>query len=176
MSTLRLELAVTIRPCREDDLPGMEWFGRFADHRQIIRDAFDLQQAGLAVMLLAEANHHPVGQAWLDLRPRPAAVGPMVWAVRVLEPLQGLGIGARLMAGIEAAARQRGHAAVELGVDRDNAAARAFYERLGWRVFRQRRDSYGYTTPDGRTVVVPLEEWVMAKRIDQPAGVSPTRA
>jgi GNAT superfamily N-acetyltransferase len=176
MSTLRLDLAVTIRACREDDLPGLEWFGRFADHRQLIRDAFDLQQAGLAVMLLAEVNRHPVGQAWLDLRPRQGATGPMVWAVRVLEPLQGLGIGARLMAGIEAAARQRGHASIELGVDKDNAGARAFYERLRWRVVRARHDSYRYVTPEGRTVVVPLEEWVMAKRIDQPAGVSPTRA
>lgn len=169
-------LQVRIRRCRESDLPNLEWFGAFAHHRAVIREAYDLQEKGEAIMLLAIARGFPVGQAWLDLRSRPQALGPLVWAVRVLEPLQGLGIGARLMKALERSAAGQGHRRLELGVERDNGAAQAFYEREGWRVVRPRQDSYSYVTPEGRPVSHLLDEWVMVKDLDQVGASIPTRA
>jgi GNAT superfamily N-acetyltransferase len=168
-----LPIEVEIRACEAGDLDKLEWFGAFTHHRQVIREAFALQQAGEVVMLVAVTGGFPVGQAWLVLRLKPGAQAPAVWAVRVIEPLQGAGLGARLMAALEAAARERGVNALELGVETGNPAARRFYERLGWRLVRERRDSYGYVTPDGRAVTHALHEWVLAKRLDQ---ASPTRA
>lgn len=169
-------LDVTIRFCREADLPRLEWFGAFSHHRGVIREAFELQGRGQAVMLVAEAAGFPAGQAWLDLRPKAGAEGPMVWAVRVLDPLRGTGVGTRLMAALEAVARERGHERLELGVERANPRARAFYEGLGWRVARERRESYSYTTPEGQTVAHTLDEWVMIKDLGQAGGSRPTRA
>jgi GNAT superfamily N-acetyltransferase len=161
--TARLEGVV--RPCTAEDLEKLEWFGAFTHHRAIIRDAFEMQGRGEAVMLVAEVGGFPVGQAWLDLRPRAGSEAPLVWAVRVMAPLRGLGLGARLMAGLESVARARGHRGLELGVETDNPAARAFYERLGWRVTGERQESYGYVTPDGQAVTHALREWVMVKAL-----------
>jgi len=156
-------IAGVIRPCTAEDLAKLEWFGAFTHHRAIIRDAFAMQGRGEAVMLVAEVGGFPVGQAWLDLRPRHGSDAPLVWAVRVMAPFRGLGIGARLMAAIEAAALARGHARLELGVETDNPGARAFYERLGWRLADARRESYGYVTPEGQAVTHALDEWVLVK-------------
>jgi GNAT superfamily N-acetyltransferase len=174
--SFEVRLPVAIRRCRETDLPMLEWFGAFAHHRAIIREAFELQEKGEAVMLVAVTRGFPVGQAWLDLRARPGAEGPMVWAVRVIEPLQGLGVGRRLMAMLERSAAALGHSRLELGVEKANGAARAFYEREGWRVARERREAYSYVTPEGQEVTHGLDEWVMVKRLDQAGGSSPTRS
>jgi GNAT superfamily N-acetyltransferase len=164
-----LALAVEIRPCRAQDLEKLEWFGAFSHHRQIIRETFALQGQGLALMLVAEAGGFPVGQAWLDLRPREGAAGPLVWAVRVMAPFRGAGLGARLMGAVETAAAARGASRLELGVETHNAAARAFYERLGWRVARELSESYSYVTPQGQAVTHALEEWIMAKPLSRAA-------
>jgi GNAT superfamily N-acetyltransferase len=166
-------IPVTIRACRAADLPKLEWFGDFRHHRAIIREAFELQARGEALMLVADAGGFPIGQAWLQLR---RGSVPMVWAVRVLEPFQNRGVGARLMSALEKAAALLGHSELQLGVEQDNPKARAFYECLGWGVAGERRESYEYTTPEGQAVTHDLREWVMTKRLDYAARASPTRA
>ena len=170
-----VSLEVTIRRAGEADLRQLEWFGAFTHHRQIIRDAFEAQGRGEAVMLLADVRGFPVGQAWLELAPKPDSATPAVWAVRVIEPLQGLGIGERLMAAVEAAALALGQAELELAVEKHNPRARRFYERLGWRVRRERREAYGYVPPDGAPAAHALDEWVLGKRLRPGSGDSPTR-
>ena len=156
---------VALRLCRQEDLLALEWSGAFSHHREIIGEAFALQAAGEAWMLVAEHRGVPIGQAWLDLRPQGGALGPMVWAVRVIAAYQGRGVGTRLIRRLEDMAADAGHAWLELGVEMDNPAARAFYERLGWRVAGERRDTYSYVTPEGRAVVHHLSEWRMVRRL-----------
>lgn len=166
----------TIRRTTEADLPRLEWSGAFAHHRQIIREAFAAQGRGEAVMLVADLDGFPVGQAWLELTPKADSAAPAVWAVRVMEPLQGKGLGARLMAAMEAEARALGCAELELAVEKANPRARRLYERLGWRVRRERREAYAYVTPEGASVSQALDEWVLGKRLSPSSADSPTRA
>lgn len=168
-----LPVAATIRRCREADLPHLEWFGTFSHHREIIRDTFELQRRGEVVMLVADAGGFPIGQAWLHLARGPV---PRVWAVRVLSPFQGTGLGARLMAALDETGLELGFGSLELVVEQDNLRARAFYERLGWRVTGECCEAYSYTTPEGETVTHHLREWVMTKVLDQASKASPTRA
>jgi GNAT superfamily N-acetyltransferase len=155
---------IAIRLCREEDLSKLEWHGSFSHHRQIFREAYDLHQRGAALMLVAaDGSGFPIGQAWLDFRRKPGWRHSKVWAVRVFAPVQGAGIGRRLMKALEEIARRRGETRLELGIEKKNEPARAFYERLGWRTDRETRESYGYATPEGQTVEHALDEWVMVK-------------
>lgn len=165
LARFALQVAVELRLCRETDLAQLEWFGAFTHHRAIIREAFELQERGDALMLLAVVGGLPVGQAWLDLRPKLDAEAPTVWAVRVMPWFQGAGLGAKLLEELERLARGRGLAALEVGVETDNPAARRFYERLGWRLLRERREAYSYVTPEGQPVTHGLHEWVLGKRL-----------
>jgi GNAT superfamily N-acetyltransferase len=66
-----------------------------------------------------------------------------VHAIHVAPPLHGRGLGARLLAAGEAAMRENGFETATLWVIRENAGARAFYERQGWQ-------------PDGATKRGPM--------------------
>jgi GNAT superfamily N-acetyltransferase len=166
---------IVVRACRENDLPKLEWFGAFAHHRQIIHEAFVLQRAGKVVMLVADDAGFPVGQAWLDFRRRERWDAPKVWAVRVMPALQGRGIGAKLMSGLENVAWQRGHNRLMLGVEKANASACQFYERLGWRLMGDRREEYRYLTPAGISQTVSVDQWVFFKTLPPARGLIPTR-
>ena len=166
---------IVVRACRENDLPKLEWFGAFAHHRQIIHEAFVLQRAGKVVMLVADDAGFPVGQAWLDFRRRERWDAPKVWAVRVMPALQGRGIGAKLMSGLENVASQRGHNRLMLGVEKANASACQFYERLGWRLMGDRREEYCYLTPAGISQTVSVDQWVFVKNLPPARGLIPTR-
>src|SRR5689334_16931184 len=41
---------VEIRPCRAEDLPQLEWYGLFGDHRQLFQSAFARHLLGENVM------------------------------------------------------------------------------------------------------------------------------
>lgn len=163
--TFTVQLAVTIRRCRRDDLAALEWFGRFAEHREIIRRTFAAQEEGSQVMLVADAGGAPVGQVWIDLARKRAERTGVVWAVRVFPWLRSHGIGAQLMGAAEAVLRRHAYTHAELGVERDNPRARRFYERLGYRPAGTMQETYSYTTPEGTDRTVPVDEWVLRKAL-----------
>src|SRR3954452_1668751 len=113
-----LTLPVAIRACVREDLPKLEWFGLFTRHREIFRAPYASQERGENLMLVAEVNAFPAGQVWVDLVRKRAESAGVLWAVRVFPFLQGLGIGARLIAAAEQALRARGFAYAELGVEK----------------------------------------------------------
>lgn len=128
------KIEAIIRSCTEEDLPALEWMGLYTPHRHIIREAFEAQERGDALLLLAVSAGFPIGQVWIDFarkRPRHVAV---LWAVRTFYPLQGVGIGRQLLRKAESILRERGIRRAELEVERRNSKALRFYQRLGWRI------------------------------------------
>lgn len=130
-----VEMTARIRPCREEDLPTLEWFGLFESHRELIRSTFEQHRENQGAMLVADVNGVASGQAWLDFSRRDEEAVAVLWAVRVFPSLQNLGIGARLVAAAEQVCRESGCAEVEITVRHDNSSARRFYTRLGYRPY-----------------------------------------
>ncbi len=79
--------------------------------------------------LVAWEEGVPVGHAHLDWRHEP----PALQDVYVPERHRRRGIASMLSAEAEERVRERGHARIALDVDVENTAARALYERLGYR-------------------------------------------
>jgi ribosomal protein S18 acetylase RimI-like enzyme len=117
-------------------------------------------------MLVAVVNEFPVGQVWIDLvKQREQATG-ILYALRVLPPLQNLGIGTRLIAAVEDLLCKRGYKIVELGVEKDNPDAKRLYERLGYCVIRDNLETWEIVTPDGQKVQEQALEWIMRKSLE----------
>ena len=115
-----------------------------------------------AVFLAEDATGEPVGFACL-LR-RAEAAGPLLDNLHVLPERKGGGIGRRLIAA--AAAWLVGHepeAALQLGVWKDNVAARHFYARLGGREVEE----YRQETPGGGTAEQVRVRWERAGELAQ---------
>lgn len=163
---LTLALPVVLRECRADDLEALEWFGMFTAHRALIRDAWERHRAGENVMLVAEANGFPIGQAWIDLARHADESAGLLWAVRVFPIFQGMGIGARLLDAAEEVLAARGFRWALIGVEKHNAGAHRLYLRQGYEPWGELRESYAYTPPGADAPVeVPLDEWLLRKRV-----------
>ena len=157
---------VGFRPCRESDLSILEWGGLFTTHRDIIRSAFRRQQErGDLLMLVADLGGYPVGQVWIDFCRCADEGAGFLWAVRVLESMQGAGIGARMIAAAEDVIRGRGRPCARLLVERRNKRARRLCERLGYAGLGELAESVCFTTPDGRSVRMDLDELIMGKSL-----------
>ncbi|HET7412690.1 MAG TPA: GNAT family N-acetyltransferase [Pararhizobium sp.] len=138
---LEVKVRATIRACREDDLPALEWMGLYSRHRGIIRETFEAQQRGDALMLLGVTAGFPIAQVWISFK-RHSSLATL-WAVRTFHPLQGAGIGKRMMRAAERAIARRGIARAELEVDDDNQEVLGFYRQLGWQVVRRPEERSG---------------------------------
>ncbi|WP_431860771.1 N-acetyltransferase family protein [Azospirillum sp.] len=156
---------VTIRRARAGDLPALEWHGLYTPMREVIQSAFRAQERGDGAMLLADANGFPAGQAWIDFA-RKAHLGlATLWAVRVFPAFQRGGLGTLLMHAAERTVLAHGVTTAELGVDRDNAGVLRFYAALGYARVGTERGTFSYRTPEGRTVEVAVDQWLLRKRL-----------
>ena len=164
-SRFSLDLELKIRQCARQDLPQLEWFGLYTDHRQLIEEAFRRQQGGEVIMLVADLDGFPVGQAWLDLRARATDSVGVIWALRVFPLLRNHGIGTRLLIAAERLLFERSYRWVELTVDQQEPRARRLYERLGYRSAGSTEGLLSYTTPEEKSVALNLQLWILRKRL-----------
>ena len=153
---------VVIRPARAEDLPKLEWFGAYAHFRDLYRRTWQDHQARRRLMLVADLQGFPIGQVWVDVMPSEYAY---LYALRVMAPLQGLGLGTRLIASAEAVAKSHGYRHIHLAVEKGNEQARRLYERLGFTIFSQRVDAWSYTDHHGQTHWVQEDVYGMRKVI-----------
>lgn len=107
----------------------------------------------------------------LSARKRQEGVG-IVWAVRVLPPLRGLGIGSMLMTRAETDARARSVEFLELLVEFENQGARDLYTRLGYGVTGVDTLEYEYITPAGLALRGQVAGWTMRKHLAPGGGRS----
>jgi GNAT superfamily N-acetyltransferase len=104
-----------------------------------------LEQPG-GEWLVAWDGARPVGHAHVDWRSDP----PEVQNLFVADSHRRRGVATSLSAAVEDLARSRGHARVALDVDVENAAARALYEKLGYRAHGAPRRERGSILLRGR--------------------------
>lgn len=150
-----------IRSCSAHDLRALEWQGCFRDHRAIIERTFAQAERREQLMWIADVQGFPAGQLWLDLRL------DRIWAARVIPPLQGRGIGARLVQVAERALAARGRARISVAVEVSNARALRFWNRQGYRPLQRIVEPWSYDTPDGRHVEMASELDVLEKELTE---------
>ncbi len=157
-----LALPVVIRAAQQSDLAKLEWFGSYAHFRDLYRRTWLDHQAGQRLMLVADVRSFPVGQVWLDVTPFEYAY---LYALRVFEPLQALGIGTELIRAAQALARQHGYVQLQLAVEKTNRSARRLYEREGFQIFGQRVDVWSYTDQHGQIHWIQEDVYGMRKTL-----------
>ena len=163
IDTFSIPLDVTIRHARRDDLRKLEWFGLLTDFRETIERAYGRAEVGEIAFLVADANHFPIGQVWVDFVKHSNEGVGVIWALRVMPTMQNLGIGSRLVLAAESCIHAHGLNIAELGVAKNNIAAQRLYERLGYNIVRDNIERWDYTTPDREIRHVAEHEWILRK-------------
>lgn len=170
VSTITLQLDVTIRPACREDLSRLEWFGLYTHYRQMFLRTFEDQRLGYRLMLVADHDGYPVGQVFIhlpDAEPnvRRRRYRGYLYALRVLEPFQGKGLGSHLILAAEVVLRKRHYQWAVIAVAKDNTGARRLYERLGYVIFAEDPGQWHYTDHLGNVQYVNEPSWMLQKSL-----------
>lgn len=170
LDVVPLQLEAVIRPVTAEDLPRLEWFGRYWRYRDIFQRTYEEQLRGRRLMLVADVNDFPVGQVFVQFDSAEARFADgrqraYLYSLRVLEPFQRQGLGTLLIRAGEEAMLARSYSWSSIAVAKDNPGARRLYERLGYRVFDDDPGSWSYMDPAGRQHRVNEPAWVMHKQL-----------
>lgn len=157
---------VSLREAREDDLPKLEWFGVYTHYRHVYRRTFTDRRR---LMLVADFHDFPIGQVFVYFvgKRRPIArrrIG-YLYALRVMTPFQGHGIGTRLIHEAEARLQARDCRWAVIAAAKENIRARQLYERLGYEVYGDDPGRWQYTDHEGRVRDVVEPAWMLRKRL-----------
>ena len=168
---LTVEVLITIRPATRADLAGLEWFGRYSHYRRIFRRTYEEQKRGRRLMLIATANNIPIGQIFIQFESTQRRIADghsraYLYSLRVMEMLQGRGIGTRLILEAESLLFARNFAWAIIGVALENTRARSLYERLGYRVFTSDPGEWRYKDEKGAIQTVIQPSWILEKSLD----------
>ena len=159
-------LRVEIRDLVPADLPGPPgWLSHtyvaFWDKERTRADAGEVR------LLVAVARDQIVGRLAVDLaRKRSTGIG-ILWAFDVIPPLQGIGIGRRMVAVAETIVRGGGLQTVEIASYKDNDPVTRWYERLGYTIVGEEIDDWTEVRPDGTVIRHDEPCWTMQKAIDR---------
>jgi GNAT superfamily N-acetyltransferase len=166
---MAVQVNVVFRLAEYQDLPKLEWYGEYAHFRRVFQRAFEDQQAGRRLMLLADANGWPIGQVFIQLESyddlEPGGRRAYLYSLRVMDPFQRQGIGTGLLREAEAILRERDYHSVSIAAAKDNPGARRLYERMGFRVFSEDAGRWHYVDHEGRTRQVVEPCWVLEKQL-----------
>jgi ribosomal protein S18 acetylase RimI-like enzyme len=165
-----LRVAATIRLATEDDLPKLEWYGRYRRFRNLYQQTYRQQVMGRRLILVADVGGFPVGQVFVSLE---SGLGPLseephgyLYALRVMDPLQRLGLGSALMRAAEGYLRDRGYRRATIAAAKPNEVAQRLYARLGYRIVRDDPGRWQYVDHLGVTHTVEEPCWIMEKMLD----------
>jgi ribosomal protein S18 acetylase RimI-like enzyme len=150
--------AITIRPAGDSD---RAWAARLmadSDPWKTLRRGYDACLAACEtpsdVLEIAEAGGQRCG--FVLVRPRGVAGAPYLVSIAVVETVRGQGVGAALLAHVEAAYGPRS-SHLFLCVSSFNARARAFYVRHGFEAVGEFKDF----------IIPGADEILMCKRLDR---------
>lgn len=86
-----------------------------------------------------------------------------LWQLPVHPDHQSQGIGTALIGALEQRARDRGCGVAELSVEKDNPRARSLYERLGYQLIGEVRESWEQEGTDGTLSTHHADCWHMQR-------------
>ena len=175
---IKLDLDIQFRIAEESDLEKLEWYGQYAHFRNLFRLTYEGQLRGERLMLLADINGFPVGQVFLLLNQRinlwqsvvnrkgsqPEQRG-YLYALRVMDHLQGMGLGTKLILEAERIMIENGSSWSTISVAKDNPGAKRLYHRLDYDVYMEDEGRWSYVDHTGKTIYVHEPCYMMEKRL-----------
>ncbi len=167
---ISLQIEVVFRFAERADLPKLEWHGEYTHFRRVFQKAFEDQQAGRRLMLLADLNGWPIGQVFIQLESHDNAfVTPgkraYLYSLRVMNMFQRHGLGTTLLREAESLLIERDFESVSIAAAKDNPGARRLYERLGFEVITEDSGRWQYIDHEGRTRHVVEPCWILEKQL-----------
>ncbi len=176
-SPIDRNITIRFRIATHDDLPLLEWYGQYTHFRRVFEKTYEDQAAGTRLMILADLNGFPIGQVFLLLKTSPrlakrrrrsaSALAGYLYSLRVIDHLQGMGIGTQLIQVAENVLIKRGYRWVLISVAKSNTGALRLYQRLNYRIYMEDEGRWRYVDHNGETVHVHEPCWMLEKQLSK---------
>jgi len=153
--------ALAVDDLHRADLSSIAWAGG-PTHMSYVRKALERVVKGEVEYLVVRApNGDPVAIGGIDYAAHPGTGA--LWQLSTHPDLRGLGLGTRLIKEAEERIKARGLSRAVVGVEDDNARARALYMRLGYRPWRRERASWQHEPAHGTSRIYTTELTLLEK-------------
>lgn len=170
-SSVYLLNRIIIRHGQRKDLPGLEWNGEYRHFRRLYQEVYASVESGDALIWVAEyLTHEIVGQLFVQFwsnRPELADGWhrAYIYGFRIRPEYRGFGLGTKMLSMVESDLIGRGFQKMVLNVSRENQAALALYERLGFQVVADEPGKWSYIDDGGFRRWVDEPAWRMEKKL-----------
>jgi len=170
INRLAIQLDVTIRKLRRDDLPKLEWYGEFKHYRRLFRRSYQGQVDGSRLMLVADVNDFPVGRLFIQFYSPKSRVSDgrtkgYLYSFHVMEMFRGQQIGTRLIHNAEAILRNRKFHKATIAVAKENIGALKLYQREDYVIYGEDKGQWQYYDHRGRVRSVNEPCWLLEKQL-----------
>lgn len=170
MTARTMQVTLTVRDMREDDLSGLAWSGSPMHVTNMATQLVRARAGAVDYLVVVTATGRSVAKGGVDYETRPGAGSITQLAVR--GELQSLGIGTFLIATMEERMRARGLRRAELDVEENNPRARVLYERLGYVAYDRALESWDQEGPDGTPYRYETMCTLMRKELAAPGAAT----
>lgn len=164
-----LNIPITIRTLKRDDLPLLEWHGQFSHLRILFRRSFREQLRGHRQLLIACSNDLPIARLFIQFdmhaRSNTSNKRGYLYSFHVHEMFRGYGIGTRLIQSAEAILNAKHYTSVSIAVAKENPRARKLYQRHGFQVYGEDPGKWKYRDHTGKIRVMNEPCWLLEKTL-----------
>lgn len=170
-SLFQLNLNIIMREAKSEDLPKLEWHGQYRHYRNLFRRAYEEQLKGRRTIMLADLDGFPVGHIFIqwvanNKRVADGKSRAYLYSFRVMNILQGHGLGTHIMNHVENLLRQRNFEWAIIAVAKDNEGAMRLYRRLGYHIFADDPGQWSYEDHMGNRRNVNEPCWILEKNLN----------
>lgn len=163
---------LTIRKLQKEDLPALEWEGRFQHYRNLYLKTYKEYLKGIRMMLVADYLGRVVGQVFIlfgtiECDPTPDRYTAYLYSFRVRPDFRNQGIGKKLILEAEKQILQKKFSRVLIAVARENEGALRLYERLGYQRIGSDPGRWSYVDHLGKVQRVDEPSYILEKLLER---------
>jgi len=146
-----------------NDLDKISWSGT-PTHIRYVKEALERVEKGEVDYLAArDVDGNPISIGGVDCKVHKDA--GTLWQITTKESLRGLGIGTRLIKELENRIKSRGVDIAMLGVEKENIKAQDLYNKLGYEVCGETKDSWEQEDGKGKVSTHYADGILMKKKL-----------
>ncbi|MEI6553042.1 MAG: GNAT family N-acetyltransferase [bacterium] len=146
-----------------NDLDKISWSGT-STHIRYVKEALERVEKGeVDYLAIRDEEGNPISIGGVDYKVHKDA-GTM-WQIITKESSRGLGIGTRLIKELENRIKSRNINMAMLGVEKDNTRAQDLYNKLGYKVCGETKDSWEQEDKEGKVSIHYADGVLMRKEI-----------
>jgi len=165
---IAIQISLTMRIARHEDIKKLEWHGQFAHYRNLFRRSYKEQQQGNRLLLVMDCDGFPIARLFIQFLSNNLSIADgheraYLYSFTVMDLFRNKGIGTHMLKSAEEILRQRAYQIATISVAKDNPRALNLYKRMNYVTFSEDSGHWKYRDHLGKVRSVNEPCWLLYK-------------